>query len=385
MRILLVGNYPLDHQQSMLRYSEMLRRQLVDKGHQVEVLQPSPIIGNLVSQPFLRKWLGYIDKYLFFPIKLRSYCQGFDLVHICDHSNSMYLPCAGDRPASITCHDLIAIAAARGQYPRQHISGTGRMQQRWILKHLIAARHVVCVSSQTASELRSLAVSTVQNISIILHPLNYSYAPVSDEEVHQLRQTLAIADDPYLLHVGGNSWYKNRLGAIRIFHAFRKRRMDARKTPVRLILAGRPLSQEMLDYIAAHGLADSVTVLTNPSNEILRTLYSGASALLFPSLIEGFGWPLIEAQSSGCPVITSNRAPMTEVAGEAALYIDPEDESGAASLIAERFDDLHTLRVPGFRNLQRFDADTIAQQYAMFFDSIVSGKINQAMPRVVSQ
>ena len=78
----------------------------------------------------------------------------------------------------------------------------------------------------------------------------------------------------------------------------------------------------------------SVIEVVEPSDEDLRSLYSGAAALLFPSLYEGFGWPLIEAQSCGCPVITSNRSPMTEVAGSAALYIDPANESAAAALIA---------------------------------------------------
>ena len=132
MRILLVGNYVLDNQASMLRYADMLCRHLTLRGHEVEVIRPRVIVGNLAVQPLLRKWLGYVDKYVFFPSQLRSRARDFDLVHVCDHSNSMYLPAAGARPASITCHDLLAIGSAQGRYPQQEISLSGKVQQRWI-------------------------------------------------------------------------------------------------------------------------------------------------------------------------------------------------------------------------------------------------------------
>ncbi len=75
---------------------------------------------------------------------------------------------------------------------------------------------------------------------------------------------------------------------------------------------------------------DNVIAVEGASNEDLRALYSLAEALLFPSLAEGFGWPIAEALACGCRVLTSNRAPMTEVGGEAAVYADPDDEAGAA-------------------------------------------------------
>jgi glycosyltransferase involved in cell wall biosynthesis len=95
--------------------------------------------------------------------------------------------------------------------------------------------------------------------------------------------------------------------------------------------------------------------------------------LLFPSLYEGFGWPLIEAQSCGCPVITSNRPPMTEVAGDAALYIDPADEDSAAERIAEGFERLAQLREAGFRNAERFDPNRVFAQYERFFRAVAEG------------
>ncbi|WP_198660029.1 glycosyltransferase [Acidithiobacillus ferrivorans] len=68
-------------------------------------------------------------------------------------------------------------------------------------------------------------------------------------------------------------------------------------------------------------------------NENLRALYSGAALLLFPSLQEGFGWPIVEAQACGCLVATTNRAPMTAVGGQGDIYFDVSDACGAAAAI----------------------------------------------------
>lgn len=367
----------------MLRYAAMLLEQLALRGHQTEIIQPQPVFGKLVSQPTMRKWLGYIDKYLLFPRKLRSRSQAFDLVHVCDHSNSIYLPHTGGRPCSITCHDLIAITSAQGRFSDLSISATGKLQQHWILKHLIAARYVVCVSSQTAHELAALANGAIQDVAVIPHTLNFQYSPASEQDVLQLRERLGIAgDERYLFHIGGNGWYKNRAGVLRIFQLLSKR-LQAEGAPVpRLVLAGQPLAPEMRDYITTHDLTASVIEVADPSNEELCSLYSGAAALLFPSLNEGFGWPLIEAQSCGCPVITSNREPMTEVAGEAALYVDPADESAAAALIASNFDRLPLLREAGFLNMQRFSAHRISQDYERFFTAVAFGTPSQAVTEV---
>jgi glycosyltransferase involved in cell wall biosynthesis len=372
MRILLVGNYALDHQTSMLRYADMLRRQMTARGHDVEVIQPGVIVGGLVSQPMVRKWLGYVDKYLLFPFRLRARMRGFEMVHICDHSNSMYLAHTGGRPSSITCHDLLAIRSAQGRYPQQQrASFSGKVQQRWILKHLAAARNVVCVSSNTARELAAISEGQARRAVVIPNALESHCLPASEESVQALRTRLGIVSgERYLFHIGGNLWYKNRLGVLRLFQLLRSRGLPG----LRLVMAGAPFTREMRDFVSANLPAGSVIEVVDPTDAELWSLYSGATALLYPSLHEGFGWPLIEAQCCGCPVITSKRAPMTEVAGVAALYIDPEDELGAARIIAERLDSLAELRAAGFENAKRFDPAVIIPAYEGFFAGVLRSR-----------
>ena len=137
-------------------------------------------------------------------------------------------------------------------------------------------------------------------------------------------------------------------------------------------MAGKPFYPGLRDLVGKLNLSAQVIEAVNVSNEELQALYSNALFLMFPSLEEGFGWPLVEAQACGCPVITSNRQPMMEIAGEGAIFIDPEDAEGAAHRIAEGFGRREELRRAGFANVARFDQDAVLDQYLDFYREITA-------------
>ncbi|MFT4112987.1 glycosyltransferase family 4 protein [Silvibacterium sp.] len=360
MKVLLVANYEPDAQQSMLRYAEFLRRELSQRGFTMDVIQPPVHAGRLLprSHP-LAKWLGYIDKYLLFPRQLQKLAAGYDLVHICDHSNAVYVKWAGDTPSLVTAHDMLAILSAQGRYPQNPTKKTGQWLQAWILRGLNRARCIVSVSEKTKRDLDGLLQSKPL-ISVIHHALNWSYSPASEAEIAEARAACGLSPgDEYLLHVGGNHWYKNRTGVLRIFAELR-RKEGFRK--VKLVLAGEAWMESMREICREQGITDAIEVVS-PSNETVRALYTGALAFLFPSLEEGFGWPILEAQACGALVITSARAPMDEVAGAGAIYIDPENPVQAAGVIAERMPDAEAIRAAGWKNLERFTLESVMKRY----------------------
>ena len=369
MKVLLVGNYEPDAQQSMQRYAELLRAGMEARGHEVEVARPQRVLGGLVARTNpLWKWLGYVDKFLIFPRQLRSKASSFDVVHICDHSNSSYLRWVGKTPSVITAHDLLAIRSALGDFPQTQTGSTGKVFQRWILSGLNRARHIVSVSGKTKADLETL-LSSKPEIVVIHHGLNWKYEPATSEEIATVRAACGLApDDEYLLHVGSNQWYKNRLGVLRIALALRKHERFKR---VKVVLAGKPWTEAMRALCCEQGLEDAIELVT-PSNEQIQALYSGALAFLFPSFEEGFGWPILEAQACGCPVITSARPPMTEVAGSAAILIDPEDPESAARTIAARMGEADRLRQAGWENLKRFSTDKMMARYSDIYESIAA-------------
>jgi glycosyltransferase involved in cell wall biosynthesis len=233
------------------------------------------------------------------------------------------------RPHVVTCHDLLAVRSALGGFPEYKTRWSGRRLQNMILEGLSRARTIVCVSDATRADVMRLVPAGNRNLMRIYNGLNYPYAPMEREDaLRQLRSLGLDPNRPFILHVGGNQWYKNREGVLEIFALLHKRFRD-----LRMVLAGKPWTAEMRRLVWFHGLEDSAIELVDVREEDLRALYSRAEALLFPSLEEGFGWPVAEAQACGCPVVTSNRAPMTEVGGAVATYIDPLNHESAADAV----------------------------------------------------
>jgi glycosyltransferase involved in cell wall biosynthesis len=172
---------------------------------------------------------------------------------------------------------------------------------------------------------------------------------------------------PFILHVGGNQWYKNRSGVIRIFAELIKRPgYDSHK----LVMVGKPWTDELHHLVLELGLQKRVMELVGISNEDLRALYTTAEALLFPSLQEGFGWPIAEAQACGCPVISTNRAPMNDVGGSAVIYIDPADNIGAANLVAVALTERERWRIAGFENVRRFSLESMIESYVNCYQMV---------------
>jgi len=376
MRVLLVANYVPDGQQSMQRYAVWLEQALSARGYQVTVTRPTPYFSRLTSRPGFKKYLGYLDKFLIFPPRLRLLARQHDLVHILDHSNSIYLRAVRGMPNLITCHDVLAIRCARGEFPQIATGWTGRLLQRWILSGLRIAHSVACVSAKTADDLRTL-IGAGAHLRIIHNPPYWDYQPAAPLSPAAAARLGLQPGQPYLLHIAGNLWYKNRIGVLRIVARLAQWGDETKKpelSSLRLVLAGHPITPEMRNIIHEEHIEDRVIEAVDPDNELLQALYSNALALLFPSLEEGFGLPIIEAQACGCPVITSNRPPMTEVAGQAAIYIDPLDPAAAASAIAEGLKQREQLRQAGFRNLERFSRQVLADRYCTFYKAIVKGQ-----------
>jgi len=362
MRILLIGNYPPDQQESMLRFGGLMLRELAGRGHDATLLQPTPFFAGLRSiAGGLGKWFGYVDKFVVFPFTLKRVIKDYDVVHICDHSNAMYARYLASVPNIATCHDVLAIKSALGEVPENQVSATGKKLQQMILSGLRLVQYVVCVSKISCDDMLRVTGRSAETGTVVYNSLGFPYAPTPPAEARQrLRAFGYDADTPFFLHVGAASWYKNRIGLVTIFDHLQRRLAPAQP---RLLLVGGALEPEVQAYIQQAGLEDRVTRLTGLSNEDLQAAYSLAEALIFPSLQEGFGWPVIEAQSCGCPVFANGRQPMTELGGDAAVYFDPADPAAAAAIIADALPNREAMRRAGFENVRRFSVDQMIDGY----------------------
>jgi glycosyltransferase involved in cell wall biosynthesis len=373
MKILLVGNYKNDGQESMQRFAAFMARGLMQAGHQVRSLRPRAVVGQLHSSDHgFGKWLGYVDKFGVFPLVLRSAINWADVVHICDHANSFYTKHLESFPHVVTCHDLTAIRSALGEIPQHRTSWTGRQLQRLILKGLTKAQHVVCISEATRNDLLRIAGIPEQRVSRVYNSLYYPYSCMEQREAgSRVRKLLIDPSQSFLLHVGGNQWYKNRLGVLRIFVLLRKLTAELN---LKLIMVGKPWTSEMRRFVAEHGMSDVTVELTGVADEDLRALYSTATMMLFPSLHEGFGLPIIEAQACGCPVLTSSRSPMDEVGGNAAIYVDPENPESAAVTLKRALEKVPAMRELSLLNAARFKESAMIDSYLSLYDKVRNDK-----------
>ena len=381
LRILLVGNFEPDRQQSMLHFERMMAAGLAARGHQVETISPRPVLARL-ARPYRYagwpKWLGYADKFLVFPRLLRRRARAFrpDVVHIVDHANAVYADAVEGWPLVCTCHDLLQIRAASGEFPQHRPGGLGVRFQRWILRHIRGLDHVVCVSQQTRVDLARLAGLPAEKIAVIPNGLNHPYRRRAAGEAGAALRALAVrnglpdgiwTESPgFLLNVGGGQWYKNRGGLLEIYAGVRA----GLDRPPLLLLAGKPLSEEHRQRVEALGLAEHVKELGPVSVDELEGLYSLAEGLLFPSWAEGFGWPLAEAQACGCAVFTSNRPPMTEVGGEAAVYFDPANPEAAARAIVGAWPGRRRAGEAGFLQAGAWSGELMMQRYETLYREI---------------
>jgi glycosyltransferase involved in cell wall biosynthesis len=371
MKVLLLANYLNDRQESMQRFAALMERGLTQAGHEVRILRPPAYVGKLHSSAEgFGKWLGYVDKFGLFPPFLRSAVKWADVVHICDHSNSFYAKHIGSVPHLVTCHDLLAIRSAQGEIPQKRTAWAGRQLQRLIVNGLTEAQHIVCVSEATRSDLLRVVDIPENRVSRTYNSLNYPYSRMeTDEAASRLRQLGIDPSQLLFLHVGGNQWYKNRLGVLRIFSILTKLMVGG--SP-KLVMVGKPWTSEMRRFVLEHDLGDATLELTGVAEEDLRALYSTAAMMIFPSFQEGFGWPIIEAQACGCPVFTSDRTPMTEVGGNAAVYLDPSDPAAAAAVIANSIVRTPQLRQAGFENAKRFSPTIMISSYSSLYQQLAS-------------
>ena len=377
MKILLVGNYGPDNQASMRAFLRALERGLPNLGCELRVVTPPQRIQGLLPASRWRKWLGYIDKFILFIPSLALHARWADVVHICDHSNSMYVRWVRRRPTIITCHDVIAVQAARGMVEGWNVGWSGRLFQRLIASGLAKADLIACVSHTTARDLAGLQLVDEHRISTVLNGLNDSFSLVHPQEAQQLIGRFGVgAQDTYLIHVGLDLPRKNRRAVVETFIALQRRAAETgtRALVQHLVLVGPTLDADLIALASQHGLADRIRTLQDVSHEELRALYARATALLFPSLQEGFGWPVIEAQACGCPVFTSDLAPMNEIGGPGACYLDPRDPEAMAEAIERAAGQFEQMRALGLENTLNYSAARMMTNYLALYRQVLEGR-----------
>jgi glycosyltransferase involved in cell wall biosynthesis len=263
-------------------------------------------------------------------------------------------------PASVvTIHDLgyHHIPQAHPWRQRLYLEWSTRWSAR-------AATAVIVISAATAGDLHRFYATPLGKVHVV-HEAAPAPSAVSAEAVAAVRARYGLTR-PYALFVGTLQPRKNlaRLGAA--YAAL----VQAGQADFDLVLAGGAgwLSGDLLAALDALSLGPRLHRLGFVPDAELPALYAGARLFCFPSLYEGFGLPVLEAQSYGAPVMTANRSALPEIAGDAALYVDPTDVDAIAAAMLRLSQDAalrQQLIAAGHENVKRFSwskaaAETLA-------------------------
>ncbi len=377
MNIILLGNYKPDNQFSMRIFAELMEEGYKKSGNNVTLIRPDVFFSKLSSpKSSLFKWLGYIDKFIFFPIKLLvlrcKFLLSYQTVyyHICDHSNAFYLYFLPKKKTLITCHDVLAIQSGLG-FTDTYCSTTksGVVLQKIILNALCSSKKLATVSEYTLNQLKIIDTNPTitKKWKSIHNALSNKFKPSNNDEIEKLlNKYKQLRNQEFILHVGSSLERKNRILLVKLIYELKKDWNGL------LVFAGDSLSTEILELIDKLKVTDKILQIYRPEHNEIISLYSTCQVMVFPSYSEGFGWPIIEAQACGAPVITSNKAPMmTEVGGNAALYADPNDPLSFVKqfqkLKNKEFRD-EVIRL-GFENAKRFNFDNTINQYINFINN----------------
>lgn len=257
---------------------------------------------------------------------------GADLVHLGDpHATPMGRALTRCK-FLVTCHDLIPL-----RYPQHYFTwrdGFGVVGKLLEWRRYSSADHVVAISDATRDDLVRFFGMHTSRITRVYNSVDlerWSRAMSEQDREARLRR-LGLNAKRFVLYVGDADWRKNVEGMTGgLAHA---RRAGA---DVELIIAGglSPARARRVDDLArGHGVEAHVHRVGHLDDDDLLAMYRSAVAHLFVSRAEGFGLPVVESMACGCPVITTRQTSLGEVAGNAAVLVDPEDHVGIGEAIA---------------------------------------------------
>ena len=238
-----------------------------------------------------------------------------------------YYPLPARRPTVVCFHDTIPERFPDLIFPTR-MNFRFWQAKCWVAKKL--ATRVMTVSETSAEDLSEILSIDRSRIDTITEGADPVFHPIDDpERLSACRARIGVAENaPLLVYVGGFNRHKNVIRLIEAMPAILETCPDARLAIVGRITGARFWDNvdELQDTTARDPrLAEAITFTGEIDDDALAELLNTASALVMPSLWEGFGLPALEAMSCGTPVLASDRGSLPEVVGDGGLYFDPED------------------------------------------------------------
>jgi glycosyltransferase involved in cell wall biosynthesis len=268
------------------------------------------------------------------------------------------LPLALPRRSVVTIHDLGFV-----HYPHAHTAGQRLYHRVFTPLSVHRATHIIAISQATKRDLQQIYRVPTHKITVVHHGVDDRFQPLELATIPPVLQRYGIRQ-PYLLFV---STVQPRKNVARLIEAFARARRMLDRPNLTLVLAGKRgwLTDAIERRAVELGIGNAIRFVGYVPDYDLPALLNGALAYVAPSLYEGFGMTVLEAQRCGTPVLASNVSSLPEVVGEAGLLVDPHDVAGIANDIVRLVEDAQlrtSLRERGLRHAASWTWERTAQQ-----------------------
>jgi len=316
------------------------------------------------------KWLARIWHRARLPLPVETFTGPLNLYHSTDF---VLPPTHWTTRTLLTVHDLSFLRAPETASPRlrEYLSVV-------VPRSVGQADHILADSAATRDDLMEIYNTPREKITVLLSGVHPRFQRVDAlERQTVIREKYGIDARPYVFSIGTVQPRKNYARLVEAVAALRADGLD-----LQVVIAGGRgwLEDDIYASLDTFNMRDHVQFIGYADDIDLPTLYSAAACTSFVSLYEGFGLPVLESMACGTPVVTSNVSSLPEVAGDAALMVNPTDVPAIAKALRELVENTETrstLQLRGYQQAQRFTWERAAQQLVATYDRVMEGETPQ--------
>ncbi len=319
--------------------------------------------GNLTLKGLPSRW-GRVNLFAGFPAC--AYRDRLSLFHS-QYVLPVHLPCK----SVLTIHDILF-----ERYPQFFPKFHGGLMKYFVPVSAKRANRIISVSEFTKREICDYYNIAEDKVTVIYEGASDVFAPARDRDLILGKLKKYGIRTKYILFVGRIEPRKNIVGVLKAFNELRK----GGYKELCLVIVGHQdrifREKKLFTEIGKLGLGSDVLLTGGVSEEDLCALYNGAEALVYPAFAEGFGLPVVEAMASGTPVITSNTTALREVAGNAAILVNPHSSDEIAQAVERvlRDESLRSkLSHAGLERAMKFRWEKTAQETVGVYRQVIAG------------
>jgi len=285
-----------------------------------------------------------------------------DIFHGLSHSLPIGIEKKGI-PSIVTIHDLIFL-----RFPEFYKQIDRKLYLLTTLSSCQRCTKILAISHQTKKDIVHYLGIEEEKITVLHQSCDKRfYEPVDEEQKAYVRDKYNLPEK-FILCVGTIEQRKNQLAILK--------GVVSEKLNISVVLLGKPTDYKKLldEFIIESGIRKQLIFLHHTDFSDLHTIYQLAEIMVYPSFFEGFGLPILEAQASGCPVITSNISSMPEAGGDGAVYVDPANSSEIGLAIRKILTDnkfKEELIEKGTANALLFDDRAVGEKLVKLYQSLV--------------